>query len=277
MSHSKVNTLYVLDSIPEGESQTGYHLYHDIIKKYADFYNHSTPFVHQYLKLKSKSDFLNALTHIENCLEFVNNGVLIHIESHGSENGISFQDGSRITWQELKSKLISINVKLENRLYISMATCHGNSLYKTISLKNKVPFCAFIASSKEVNPDQVLEFFEPFFINLIKNRDIKSSFTMLEEMAPFFYFKDVQFIYIDQFEKHLQNLTSDTELRNSFIEDCKEDFRNPNFQIEGQEYQHYPNVDPDSFDFELILARLKKDLTNMFEQNFLFGQWKRRL
>lgn len=272
MPKATVNSVYVLDSVPQGEQQTGYDLYYDVIKRYADFNQSKTPFIHLYLKLSSKIDFLEAINHIEGCTPYANEGVLIHLELHGSKDGVHFHDGSMLSWEEIKDKLIAINIALDNQLFITMASCYGRYLHRTIDVFKKAPFCAFISASKEIYPSEIQTYFEPFFDNLIKTRDMITSYTLLEQHGSVFYYKDVQVMFDELVALWMIKIESDKSYKESFKKQVEDDFRNPDFKIPNKDHEHLPDVNPEDLDFDEVLKQVKRDFIKNYRDNFLFGK-----
>ena len=115
MVQASINSVYILESLPEGERKTGKEIYDDVVYRYAEIYKSDTPFLHQFFSFNSKAKFIDILKFINSVTTNLNPGLLLHFETHGSKNGIHLADESMISCQELQKYLIDINVSLENQ------------------------------------------------------------------------------------------------------------------------------------------------------------------
>lgn len=265
MISAPINTIYVIESLEDNERQTGTELYNDIIQRYAEYYKSDTKLVSSHFKVSSKSEFLDLLNHCKSIIPNMNLGLLIHIESHGSEDGIWLSNGDMVSWSQLQEYLIDINFTADNMLYISMANCYGRFLHKTIDLSKKVPFCAFISASIEVRPSQIGEYFEPFFDKLIQSRDFISAYKSRENFKSKFFYKDVELIFDEALMKWDEDIKANPEYKKELFVGIKKDYQeiidnNPEMSEASDE------------NINLVLEKAKKDLILKLKNDFLFGR-----
>ncbi|WNB17551.1 hypothetical protein [Marivirga arenosa] len=265
MISASVNTIYVIESLPKDERQTGAELYNDIIKRYAEFSQRDLKLITYHIKLSSKDELLNLLDHLKSTIPNMNLGLLIHIESHGSEDGIHLANGDMVSWSELQEPLYTINYEADNKLYISMANCYGRFLYKTIDTAKKAPFCAFLSTSKKISPSEIGEYFDPFFDQLIKLRDFILAYKARENFESKFYYKDVEMIFDEALIKWDEDINSNPELKRGFFDGIKQDYQ----KIEENK-PWAPKATDQNIDF--VLEQAKKDYILQLKNVFLFGK-----
>ncbi len=272
MVKATINTIYVIESLGDGDTQTGKELYDDTISRYAQLYQGDTPLVHHFFQVNGKTEFLGILEHIKNFASFNSSGVLIHIEAHGSKAGIHLADQSMIDWECLQDFLIEINISLNNQLFITMATCLGRYLHETIDISKRSPFCAFISASRVVFPDEITKYFTPFFDELIRTRDLIEAYKVLEPHDSLFYYKDVQVVFDELWFAWRFKMKNDPTFKEAFKKQVEKDFRDPNFAVPGTpKPDNLQNINREDLDFEEVYRWVEEDFEKQYRKNFLFG------
>ncbi len=82
----KIGTIIIIESLFDGEHKTGSELYNDYIRRQIDFNPNKAHLNHQFITVNSKNDFNDYLQYILVNSEYMNHGILIHLEMHGSGN-----------------------------------------------------------------------------------------------------------------------------------------------------------------------------------------------
>ena len=119
MSDSNYNCIYILQSLPHGEKQTGSRLHEDIEALIVGTGKNFQAFLRE---IQTRQDFFDTLSEIADA---VSAGVrpILQIECHGSEN----KDGlilctptseSFVSWDEMRKAIIPINNLSEPTLTI---------------------------------------------------------------------------------------------------------------------------------------------------------------
>lgn len=96
MEEARIKTIIVIESLPANERKTGTELYNDIIVRSTEFYKKQNDLKNQFYSVESKAAFLDILTNIDS----VEPGLMLHIETHGSEDktGLTLADSSKVLW-----------------------------------------------------------------------------------------------------------------------------------------------------------------------------------
>ena len=174
MTNFYLTKIIVVESLESNKSSKG--VYEDIIKRRSEQYNLDS----EYIRVKNKSEFKYQLNQI-NTKEVL---PYIHIETHGSTNGIKFIE-DRITWNELKELLRPINIASKNNLLVSVAACYSSNIVEILvkeimlGLNPITPVFGIIGANIET-PESELEIgFTEFFDEIIMSRDISKGMKRL--------------------------------------------------------------------------------------------------
>jgi hypothetical protein len=266
MIQQMINSIIVIESLPSDERQTGTEVYNNVIERYCRiFKDENTPIKHQLIKVSNKVEFLEVLSDINSNIDDWPGGVLLHVESHGSEDlkGLVLEDGHKVSWEEIKPILSKINLKLDNDLYVSMATCFGKGIHETIEFDKPTPIRAFISANDEVFVRDILHDFEEFFIALIQHRDLTVASERLTNMGSTFHYIDVHDFY-----KRFVSVLSDAILNNMEI---KEIATAP-IKVKIEEALGLPLDDSSKFNFDEVLETVLAEIGLENEKYFLYGK-----
>lgn len=214
------NTLYVLESLPDNEIQTGQMLYEDIIKRSSE----STGLHHtKLLKLDNRVSFIESLKSIE---LYAKEGFhpFIHFEIHGDnqKNGLILKSGEIIYWSELINLARQINIVTNNNLVMSLATCYGAYFLKEIKILEAAPFCGCVATTGLLYEDEIITRFTIFFETLFESTNFDLAVNRLNN--------------IDGLKYKFQVISAE-----ELFEDLIEIFINENFNPSHPKYKTWTN------------------------------------
>jgi hypothetical protein len=139
------NCIYVIQSLPDHETQTGSLLYQDI---------NIRTFRYEHLKAKlinitSKKELQQALYDLNEAFFFQGLVPYLHFEIHGSKEGLVLKNGELVEWESLRPLLSTINYNIKNNLFVSLATCYGAYLFSAVEMTERIPFCGFVGPAHE--------------------------------------------------------------------------------------------------------------------------------
>jgi len=143
----------------------------------------------------------------------------LHIECHGSPNGLTFANKEKMDWDEFGNLLTEINIASRNNLFVSMAACYGGYLtlqgikYLSKPTDQRAPVCGFIGPQSEISYDLIERGFNKYFDCLLETFDFSQALKLLNKFAFYepgyviktcqFQFKEIidhYFIMIEQLE-----------------------------------------------------------------------------
>jgi hypothetical protein len=74
-------------------------------------------------------------------IEKVNTGserlLYLHFEMHGCREGLMLNSGELLSWEELYQYFVLINSRLQNQLFVSLATCFGAYIINSVDPTKK--------------------------------------------------------------------------------------------------------------------------------------------
>ncbi len=206
--------LCIIESLRKDEKQTGEILHSETIK-YKKFIEPNLS--SSLTKIETKKEFVSVCNRLGNHIKKGKVFIILHIESHGSEEGIHLSNGEIVSWEELFNETRKLNLLLKNSLIINLAMCYGVSLIAKINPIERAPFRAIIGTTDKISWGKLLEGFEEFYNNFFFTFNGEESVMKVNEILSsnegrFFYFKSEHFIdgFIDrdrdpEFTKRLVN------------------------------------------------------------------------
>ena len=160
------NQIYVIESLPSYEVATGTSLFNDLIARRTTEISYLQS---QLLTVSNKQEFYKVLTDIQqNCSTAVSNSPLLHLEMHGSKDGLVLASGETVPWVDLANAIRHINKATGHNTLISLATCHGAFFLSAISPSQPAPCFAFIGSAEILYVPDIVESFHSFFDHILR-------------------------------------------------------------------------------------------------------------
>ena len=160
------NKVWVIESLRKGDRETGKSLYNDVL----------LPITLREKDLKveiacptDKESFFNVLSDVEREAKA---GIypIIHLECHGSKEGLQLTNFDIVSWSELRDALIRINIASQLNTIIVVAACNGIYLINVSTRLDRAPFWAVIGPVDEIADLELKRdfaaFYETFFQKL---------------------------------------------------------------------------------------------------------------
>ncbi len=97
---------------------------------------------------------------------------MLHIECHGSEDGLELADGSFADWAELKQPITELNVATRLNLMIAVAACTGGALIKAVQLSDRAPFWGLIGPTKPLSAGDLEKAFRALYLTLLSTKSL---------------------------------------------------------------------------------------------------------
>jgi hypothetical protein len=204
-SHS-FNKLWIIESLADGELKTGARLHDDLFPSIKNQHPNLTVVLEQ---PASKTEFFAGLKKIY--LDVVENKSypLIHLECHGSENGLGMANKEIVGWDEIRDCFIDINFACELNLMVVVAACKGVYLIRTATQLDRAPFYAVVGSHQEMKAGQVqadfTEFYQSFFRALNGNAAIRALSKQAEKTNRLYHFAGSEVIFLKVFRQYHQD------------------------------------------------------------------------
>ena len=172
---SKIGII-VIQSLREKDQETGEEVYNAFIKdKTSDI----AEFISDFKKVDNKEEFLDYLRELDATYE---QGTILtlHLETHGSEDGIGLSSGEIVSWEEFYDVIRPLNVKMNNLLVVVMAMCYGAALMSYIEPKERAPFLCFVGSTRVESEHNIPRGFKVFYSVYTSALDIATALPLLQ-------------------------------------------------------------------------------------------------
>lgn len=254
-----VKNIVIFESLIN-ERLTGTEIYNETIAKNIESYK--KPFTHKLYSINSKNELIELLKYYDFNSTHINGGLLFHFEMHGANDysGLILSNGELITWKELADLFRPINIKTCNKLFLTMATCHGRHLYKGADAFQKTPYSGYISANEAVYPSEIIEKFTILFDRLIEKGNLVDAYLLMEKTESNFYYKDTKTTFEESYLSIHNKLTKNKEYKSNFIEGVKHQAKKDNQPI------------PDDETLEFIFQNALKDSYNKHKEAFEFKE-----
>ncbi len=126
----EANSIAIIDSIPAGESQTARRLYDHIKDVQYDPATMQCDVTHHVIA--NANDLSALLSKLADEAETAKRWPLIHIESHGNNDGLGLANGDFVRWEDLQPAFMRLNKGARNHLFVVVAACWGFYGIKTM-------------------------------------------------------------------------------------------------------------------------------------------------
>jgi len=256
----KIGTIIIIESLSDGEHKTGSELYDDYIRLQIDYNPNKTHLNHRFTTVNSKDEFNDYLEYILVNSEYMNHGILIHLEMHGSANrdGLILNSNELLDWKYLNDKFRQINIKINDKLFITMATCFGRFIFNDIDINQKSSYSGYISSSQEVYPQEIINVFKELFTSLIDKENIIDAYLTTDTNNNKFYYKDRKRAFFEAHKNFLNQLEN-----KEYLEKLRSDIRND--LKENSDYEYSDE------EINLFLEKVIIDITETAYKSFSFA------
>lgn len=168
----KSNSYHIIASIEDERYIKG--IFDDTIKKRCD----QKGLECFYYSLENSAVFYSTIEQIKSHTFNLSNFPHIHIECHGSHDGIQLKNGEKIVWEDLEMNFKEINGLSKNYLVVTMASCFGGhfslSLLNNIRFEenSRAPFYALIGPENPISYGELEDGFSSFFDSILTQEDL---------------------------------------------------------------------------------------------------------
>lgn len=108
---------------------------------------------------------------------------IIHIECHGDPtDGLEFENGSTLSWEDLAGKLKPINIATKFNLLVLVSACFGAYFTQMIKAHKPSPCWGVIAPTDSVVPYEIRSGFHAFYLKFLETWDLGFAITSLRKV-----------------------------------------------------------------------------------------------
>ena len=176
------DTVHIVESLRPRDLLTGRRLFEDIRAVAASV---SPPVTVQHSTVQTAAELVGLLRRIVADCQGNAHSPVLHIEAHGSPEGIQVSSGEFLAWREFKVELSKINEISNLNLIVVIAACDGINLLQIIEVTDRAPVRAIIGPNGEVGEDEIDRANLAFYGTLFKEGDAVAAWrAMNNAVAP---------------------------------------------------------------------------------------------
>jgi len=176
------DTVHIVETLRPGNSLTGRHLFEDIRTLAASV---SPPVSVRHSTVQTRAEFIGLLRSIAHDSRAHGHSPVLHIEAHGSPEGIQVSSDEFLAWREFKTELTAINQISRLNLFVIIEACNGFDLLQIIEVTDRAPVRAVIGPDREVTADEIDRANIAFYRTLFNGRDGVTAWrAMNDAVAP---------------------------------------------------------------------------------------------
>ena len=178
----------IIESLKD-EKLTG-KILHDEILFYQNIKNQA--FENEYYPVHNKEEFFKILNQLIKDAKSKYYFYILHLETHGDENGLILASGDFVTWKELFEYTRKLNQIYKGNLIIILALCKGITLISDIDPCDRAPFKIAVGTLKEISPTELLIGYTKFYEEYATSFNISKAIEAMNEEC-----QSNKFIWID--------------------------------------------------------------------------------
>lgn len=171
--------IVLIESLPDGDLKTGARLYDDILRPAASERCSLRP-------VRTRREFLFELEALAREAEATFCRPILHIDAHGTREGVVLASGETVPWGGLVDPLRRINRASRNNLLVVMSTCHGISALVELGTKptKPVPMRVLVGPADITVAGAVDKGFREFYQALLRTGHLTRAFEALQVQVP---------------------------------------------------------------------------------------------
>lgn len=178
---AQFNQILIIDSIPAGEHNTARALQDDVTVLAAVAPGGGPAVVG--CRVESAGHFVDVLRQCEALARREPYVPLVHLECHGSPDGLQFADRSFLTWLEVKAALTPLNIATRLNLIFVISACHGMAFSSAVRVTDPAPVYAFIGPSRAMSARELLAGYLAFYGRYLQTRSSNEGAEALRQTA----------------------------------------------------------------------------------------------
>ena len=174
----RFNTIYVIESLNDDDSKTGYEIWHDQLQympfKYPELKVHYKP-------INSLSEWDDLMNEILNDVQVNSNIPILHLEIHGEKNGqgLVFNNGQLASIEHVGEQLRDINIATACNLLLTLGVCKGLYLLFNMHLDKPMPFIGVVGSFDDLYSGDIILRYTDFYETLFDTFDVGKAYISL--------------------------------------------------------------------------------------------------
>jgi hypothetical protein len=161
--------IVIIQSLEPHEVQTGFHL-SEYIRAQVTEGGHYIPL--EYIKCSSSVEFASILERLTTEVKLNEQIPIVHVECHGGANdGLEFENGSTLSWNQLASGLLHLNTACKFNLLAIFSACFGGYFLGQMGALAPAPCWCMVAPTDTADPGELMNGLRVFYSTLLDTND----------------------------------------------------------------------------------------------------------
>ena len=202
---TRLRKIIVIQSLRPSDEKTGL-LLHDDLQTLELWYNRGLKTA--FHNVGCKAELTGLLSHIEKEVASDWEVPVIHFEMHGNSQGLCLALGEFISWEQLKSHLIRINILTRNNLLIALAACYGAYFSKVLMPMDRTPCWALVGPQETILPGNLLKSYLEFYREIFEtgngSRAIERLNDAVDPKKKAYFFAQCEFFFKFVYRRYLK-------------------------------------------------------------------------
>jgi hypothetical protein len=171
-TEARFNAIYVIESLPEGDSKTGQALYDEVVfPGTMRLDGLETKFV----RVETPDDLAGALADVTRAVHLSGRLPILHFEMHGYDSGIALADGTLVPWSDLVPLLGDINRVSRMNLVVVAIACMGWNLTHALMPNDRAPLFMLVGPPSTMTAGELLQATRQFYDVLFTYLDVNKA------------------------------------------------------------------------------------------------------
>lgn len=163
----------IIDLVPSKDMQTARHIEENLLDEINAV---NSGLFCEKIRCETKNDLINVFNKIKERIRDKGEISYIHIEGHGSKEGVELLDGLVMPWSEIFEHFREINILCKNNLFFSSGACQSAYAFKAATITKPSPIFGMLAPEQKVQAGGVLDGYIAFYKSLIRNESLNDAF-----------------------------------------------------------------------------------------------------
>lgn len=180
------NAIYVLESLGPGELKTGEDLYDTVVYPQKSVLE---GLYTEFKRIADEAELRAKLSEIAESARIANHHPILHLEAHGTENGIVLADGTLVSWRSITPVLAAINEGCKMNLIVVAISCEGWNLTYSLMPSERAPVFMLVGPPDSMSAEALLQGTRRFYPALVEavaeGSDINKALEAMNHQLPF--------------------------------------------------------------------------------------------
>ena len=149
-----IGTVHIVEWLRSDDRRTGLELYKALEPLAA---SGSPPVETTFVRVASRTELIDALRSVKSHFRATRRIPLIHLETHGNEDGIGTSGTDAVLWPDPMRELTTLNEATGLRLTLFLAACEGIWGIKMLQPATRAAFLALVGPKQPLEEDELAE------------------------------------------------------------------------------------------------------------------------